>query len=191
LCGGALYDLRIAVAIPFPDPQLRGPTFALRPFRPDDFERAVAFADPSSEPWVQPLPAGDATAVAEFFEEHRIAGEMLQLVIAASDDERYLGEVMLNVGEDNVGELGCGIVEGARGRGIATQALRLLADWSLASLGLGRVQVIVARENTAALRLAERAGFQREGVLRSYREHDGVRFDTVMLSRLPDDIARH
>ena len=62
-----LYHEPIDGAIPYPDTPLRGQTFALRPFRPDDFEHAAAFQDPSSDPGVQPLPSADATEVAEFF----------------------------------------------------------------------------------------------------------------------------
>ncbi len=65
----------------------------------------------------------------------------------------------------------------------------MLTDWAFAALGLGRVQVFVAPENVAALRLAEQAGFRREGVLRSYWEIDGERLDVVVLSRLPGDAS--
>ena len=73
---------------------------------------------------------------------------------------------------------------GRSGRGIATEALLLLTDWSLTALGLGRVQAFIAPENLAALRLAERAGFEREGLLRSYWEHGEGRIDAVVLSRI-------
>ena len=86
------------------------------------------------------------------------------------------------------GELGCGVVPAARGRGIATEALRLLAEWALATLGLGRVQVFVATENIAALRLAQSAGFRREGVLRAYWQAGDRRLDAVVLSMLPSDV---
>ena len=65
----------------------------------------------------------------------------------------------------------------------------MLTDWAFAALGLGRVQVFVAPENVAALELAERAGFRREGVLRSYWEIDGARLDVVVLARLPGDVV--
>ena len=52
------------------------------------------------------------------------------------------------LGEHRVGELGCGVVPAARGRGVATEALRLLAEWALGTLGLGRLQVFVAPENS-------------------------------------------
>jgi RimJ/RimL family protein N-acetyltransferase len=71
---------------------------------------------------------------------------------------------MAALSEHRVAELGCCVVPAARGRGVATEALRLLADWALGTLGLGRVQVFVAPENAPALRLSESAGFRREGV---------------------------
>ena len=95
----------------------------------------------------------------------------------------------LCVGEHRVGELGCGVVPAARGRGVATEALRLLAEWAIETLGLGRLQVFVAPENVPALRLAESAGFRREGLLRAYWENDGERLDAVVLSRLPGDTS--
>ena len=112
---------------------------------------------------------------------------MLLLVIADRTSDAYLGEVTVVVGEHQVGELGCGLIPAARGRGIASEALRLLGDWAFRALELGRLQVFVALENVAALRLSERAGFRREGVLRAYWQSDGARLDAVVLARLPDD----
>ena len=90
-------------------------------------------------------------------------GGMLHLVIADRVRDAYLGEVTMVLGEHRVGELGCGVVPAARGRGVATEALRLLADWALDTLGLGRLQVFVATENVAALRLAAERGLSARG----------------------------
>ena len=125
----------------------------------------------------------------EYFEECRTDGGLLHLVIADQVNDAYLGEVVAVLGEHRVGELGCGVVPAARGRGVATEALRLLAEWALGTLGLGRLQVFVAPENVPALRLAESAGFRREGLLRAYWENDGARLDAVVLSRLPGDVS--
>ena len=43
---------------------------------------------------------------------------------------------------------------------------------------------IIGNRDHAALRMSERVGFQREGVLRRYWEVDGERLDVVMLARL-------
>ena len=53
-------------------------------------------------------------------------------------------------------------------------------------LGLARLQVFVAEQNRGGLRLSERTGFVREGLLRSYGETDGERFDAIVLARLAD-----
>ena len=57
------------------------------------------------------------------------------------------------------------------------------------TLGLDRLQVFVAPDNVPALRLAQSAGFRREGLLRAYWENDGERLDAVVLSRLPGDTS--
>jgi RimJ/RimL family protein N-acetyltransferase len=136
---------------------------------------------------VPALPADDGAGVVAFYEECRQEGGFLHLVMADLASDVYLGEAMVALGEHRVGEVGCCLVPAARGRGIATEALRLLTDWAFAELRLGRVQVFVAPENVRALRLAESAGFRREGVLRSYWEHDGGRIDAVVLARVPGD----
>jgi len=139
--------------------------------------------------WVPELPAADGREVEAYYEECRIEGSWLQLVIADLATDRYIGEIVVVVGEHRVGELGVGVVRAARGRGTATEALRMLADWAIATLDLGRAQVFVAQENVPALRLAESAGFRREGLLRAYWEYDGARIDAIVLSRLPGDEA--
>ena len=135
------------------------------------------------------LPAADGVGVVEFYEACRQEGGLLHLVIADRESDAYLGEAMVALGEHRVGEAGCCLVPAARGRGIATEMLRLLTDWAFTALGLGRVQVFVAPENLPALRLAESAGFEREGVLRSYWEIGGERLDVVVLARVPGDVV--
>lgn len=164
----------------------------MRPFRADDFAAARALEhDPAAARWVPPLPADDGAGVVAFYEECRQDGGLLHLVIADARSDAYLGEAMVAIGEHRVAELGCCLVPEARGRGIATQMLRSLTDWALAELGLARIQVFVSPENVAALELAGRAGFQREGVLRAYWEDGDSRLDVIILARLPGDTVRY
>lgn len=181
----------IAPPIPNPDPQLVGSTIALRPFRPDDFAAAsIVDPDPATAVWVPPMPGDDGADVAAYYEACRHDGVMLHLVAAERTSDRYLGEVMLAIGEHRVGEVGCVVRPDERGKGTAAEALGLLADWALGPLALPRLQVFVATRNLGGLRLSRRTGFQEEGVLRSYGEHEGRRFDAFVLSRLPTDPAR-
>jgi RimJ/RimL family protein N-acetyltransferase len=65
--------------------------------------------------------------------------------------------------------------------------VRLLAGWAFRELRIDRLQLTTHPDNTASQRVAERAGFTREGVLRAYHPtSDGPR-DAVMFSLLPGD----
>ncbi|MEU2712399.1 GNAT family N-acetyltransferase [Streptomyces sp. NPDC007205] len=61
--------------------------------------------------------------------------------------------------EDGRVEIGYDLVEGARGQGYATEALRALADWALAREDVGSLFATVERDNTASQAVVGRAGF--------------------------------
>ncbi len=54
-------------------------------------------------------------------------------------------------------------------------------------LGLPRISLLAEPGNLPSQRVAEKAGYRREGLLRSYRELKGVRRDYVMYSLLAED----
>lgn len=58
------------------------------------------------------------------------------------------------------------------------------------SLGVGRLSLITDPENLASQRVAERAGFRREGLLRAWHPTRSGRRDSVMFSLIPDDLTR-
>ena len=179
-----------AVLLPYPDPELRGPSFVLRRFREDDYAAALALTREPGATTVPPLPADDPGTVVELYERYRLDGGLLHLVIADPDDDRYLGELMVAICDVQMGEFGCGLVPEARRRGIATEALSMFVTWCAEHLDLCRLQVVVATDNRPALDLAGRVGFRKEGVLRSYGYHDGGRFDVAMLSMLTTECPR-
>jgi RimJ/RimL family protein N-acetyltransferase len=79
--------------------------------------------------------------------------------------------------------LGCD----ARGLGHATRAVRLICAWGFLALGLERIDLLAATGNAASQRVAERAGFTREGVLRSYMRGRDGRQDMVAFGLLASD----
>jgi RimJ/RimL family protein N-acetyltransferase len=85
------------------------------------------------------------------------------------------------------GEIGYVVARSARGRGVARRALRLVTDWAFDGLGLARVELHIDRQNVASIRVAERCGYVREGVLRSLHFKEGVRGDTAVYALLPAD----
>lgn len=54
-------------------------------------------------------------------------------------------------------------------KGIATYIANLLVSWAHEHVGITRVQAAVLESNSRSARVLERCGFEREGLLRSYR----------------------
>jgi RimJ/RimL family protein N-acetyltransferase len=85
-------------------------------------------------------------------------------------------------------ELGHVVAPAARGRGVASEALRLLTVWAF-DLGMERLELLISVENEASKRVAARCGYVREGVLRSHYFKGELREDTEVWSLLPSDPA--
>ena len=83
-------------------------------------------------------------------------------------------------------EIGYWVLPHARRRGIATRLARLLAEHAF-SLGLVRVAAFVNVGNVASERVLERAGFAREGVVRSMPVPSGARIDKTLFSLLASE----
>jgi RimJ/RimL family protein N-acetyltransferase len=84
-------------------------------------------------------------------------------------------------------ELGYIVALSARGRGVATEILRLLTRWAFSDPRVLRSYLIIHLENHASHRVAERCGYRREGVMRSIHLKQGRRIDATLWSRLPAD----
>jgi RimJ/RimL family protein N-acetyltransferase len=104
---------------------------------------------------------------------------------------RVLGSIGASWNEaGDVTEIGYWVRADARGRGDTTRALRLIVGWAMAE-GAARVQLRADVENVASCRVAEKVGFQLEGVLRSahWNARLGRRQDWAMYSMLPGELA--
>jgi len=98
-----------------------------------------------------------------------------------------LGMIVQVDWEGRQGEIGYVVGRAARGRGFATRTLRLLTDWAFEELGLERIELWIDVENPGSERVAERGGYVREGVLRSYWFKEDIRRDFGIWSRLHSD----
>ncbi len=108
---------------------------------------------------------------------------------ALDGDGRFVGLGLAPGIDRAAGELELGyIVAGtARGRGVATQILRLLTRWAFDEVEAQRVYLIIDVKNPASARVAERCGYRLEGVMRSIHVKEGQRADAGLWSRLPSD----
>ena len=85
-------------------------------------------------------------------------------------------------------EIGYGVRSDEWGRGYATEALVALSRWMLTEGGIQRAWLTANVDNVASVRVAEKAGFHREGTLRrAAMEEDGLH-DQAVFSLLDDEI---
>jgi RimJ/RimL family protein N-acetyltransferase len=176
-----------------PDPPLRGDDFILRQGVAAD---APAIRSVYSEPdirkwmgWDEELP-DEAEALANLEREAAAwrdgSWAVFRIVDAATD--QVVGGVNLRFGEHDIAEVSYFLSAVARGRGVATRAVRLVARWAFDELGVERIELRAHPDNLASVRVAERAGFTREGIERASRGWpDGTRFDSIVFSLLPAD----
>ena len=134
-----------------------------------------------------PPPDFAATWVAGYEEGWR-DGSRAGFAIETLDGEFLgLGMFVTLEREARQGEIGYVVGPAARGKGVATRALRLLTEWGFADLGLERIELWIDTTNAESERVAERAGYLREGVLRSYWFKEEIRRDFGIWSRLQRD----
>jgi RimJ/RimL family protein N-acetyltransferase len=180
-------------ALRLPDPPLSEGGIVLRAWSVSDVPAlTVACQDAEIPRWtVVPSPYTEHHA-RDFIAgcaEDREAGRELALAIVDREDT-ILGAI--GIGrfdwDDGRAKVGYWIAREARRRAVGARATRLLARWALTELGLERLELLANPENEASQRLAARAGFTREGVLRRYRRRRGRREDLVMFSLLAEDL---
>jgi RimJ/RimL family protein N-acetyltransferase len=178
------------------EPLIDDPT-ALRPWRDADMEQIVAACqDPEIPRWTRvPSPYGESDARAYLLQRYDLlaAGVAAPFAIVASDDDTtLLGSIsLLDINwEHERGEVGYWLAREARGQGHVTRAVKLICAFGFDQLRLARIALLASTRNAASQRVAERAGFIREAVLRSYMRTPEGRQDMVAFALLRDDPGR-
>ena len=169
-------------------PTLTGRWVRLRPWRADDADAVLAACqDPEIQRWTQvPVPYRREDAegfVGGIAAGTRADGGALFAVVDGGSGD-LVGSIGLFPPADGFGEIGYWTVAGHRGKGLTAEALRVLGEWAFAELGLHRVELHVDPANTGSRRVAERAGFQAEGIVRQRFLHRGRPCDVVLYARL-------
>ena len=174
-------------------PALRGSKVLLRPWSPDDAEAVFAACQDSDiQHWV-PVPSPYALRDAvEYVTQTAPAawadgGAVFAVVELATD--RVAGAMGVHRLDDGVAHVGYWTRRESRGKGLTAEALRVITTWFLDEGQAARVELVVEPANAASIRVAEAAGFTREGVLRQRLTLRGRRADVVMYSMLPTDQA--
>jgi len=98
-----------------------------------------------------------------------------------------IGGIGFQIGVDisRVGaEMGYWVSESYWGRGFATRAAQATSDWAFEKYKLTRVFALVFSGNLASIRVLEKAGFQREGILRRSAIKYGVVLDQLIFAKV-------
>lgn len=178
----------------FPDPPLSDGVVTLRRLVPaDDQAIARACSDPETQRWLDFLPRPYLVEHAQAFIEIAAAdwesGRAAVFAIADATTAGLLGAIAVQEALGRHPFIGYWVGPWARGRGVATRATILASRWALRELGVVRLELHAELGNVGSIRAAERAGFQREGILRNFVTNRDGPADSVVFSLIPADIS--
>jgi putative acetyltransferase len=109
--------------------------------------------------------------------------------LVAVSGEHVIGMITINTFPErprrrHVGWIGISVTEAWQGKGVGKALMQAGIDLADKWLNLTRLELEVYADNDAAIRLYERFGFEREGVLRQHAFRDGRYVDSIMMARL-------
>jgi RimJ/RimL family protein N-acetyltransferase len=115
--------------------------------------------------------------------EARVTGRF-EWLLQRAEPREAIGWVSLRVNEraPDVGEVGYSLVETARGRGYATEALGAIVDEAFTVSELGELQACCVPENVASRAVLQRAGFLEVRLLRGGAMIRGRHVDVLLYS---------
>lgn len=173
-------------------PTLDGQLVVLRHHLPEDLAAASRwYRDPEisrltryqSEPMSEP-------EIERFFHSRLLAPDALAYAIVEKTSRRLVGFTTFSSLDPDNGSVLFHITIGERdawGRGLGTEATRLMLGHAFERLGLHRVGLSVFAFNTRAVRAYEKAGFRVEGRLRDAIHRDGRYWDEVQMGALREE----
>lgn len=150
------------------------------------------------EPW-EPRWASDELSraawrqrLSRYLEDHA-SGVALPFFIFENATGSLIGGITLGnirYGVAQTGQIGYWIGERYAGKGLMLEALALIVGHAFEVLRLHRIEAACIPDNLRSLRLLEKAGFQREGLLRSYLRINGMWQDHYLYALVAGDVRR-
>ena len=179
-------------------PALKGPRITLRLPEPNDYREWVSLRQSSRaflEPW-EPRWSPDELERGAWRQRIRRYREDFEqgLAVAFFIFENRTAKLM---GGINIGNIRHGVSQSAQigywmgeqysGRGYMIEAVQLVIPYSFETLRLHRIEAACIPANTRSVRVLEKAGFQREGLLRSYLRINGSWQDHYLYALICDE----
>ncbi|HEX4898383.1 MAG TPA: GNAT family N-acetyltransferase [Candidatus Limnocylindrales bacterium] len=173
-------------------PTLTDGAVTLRPWRPTDAQAVYeACQDPEIPRFVpipQPYSLDDGRWFVTHAAEESATGPSAHFAIVDPVSDHLLGAISRHGPSEpktHRAMVGYWLSREARGRGVATCAVRLLTDWTFASSGVIRLELYTDVANEPSRRVALRAGFEFEGIRRAWDlGRDGQPVDAAFYVRI-------
>jgi RimJ/RimL family protein N-acetyltransferase len=174
--------------------RIDGEGVRLRPYRPSDVDAVVAgYADPQAQRFMPLVPSPFTRQHGDWYLTEGVAAAFAEggsaYAIVDPDTDRLLGGIGVTLYQRGrgQGEIGYWVGPWARGRGVATAAVRTLTAYAFRT-GTARLELLTHWENTASQRVALAAGYQHEGVRRgALPSRDGRPDDLLAFARIAGD----
>lgn len=166
---------------------------ALTPFEPTDKENMIRYLNEeaigrNTLRVPQPYTPADAEERLQKRAQERAANGIPSEWVIRHHEAGLIGGIgfFLKTGVDgHADEIGYWLAAPFRGQGIMTEVVRTFTDRMFEQrLQLVRIEAHVFPHNSASMRLLEKAGFEREGLLRKVHLKNGVHLDSVLLARV-------
>jgi len=159
--------------------------FIVRALRREEIEPLLDLLDAvaAERRWIASEPPIPRDRWREGFERN-IDDDYAVNLAAVDADDRLIGQLDARGRADRPAEIGMAVAEGWRGRGVGTALMQTCVDLAR-ERGVHKLALQVWPHNDAAIRLYEKFGFEREGVLRAhYRRQNGELWDAVVMGLL-------
>jgi [ribosomal protein S5]-alanine N-acetyltransferase len=179
-------------------PALKGARVTLRLPEPNDYREWAALRQASRaflEPW-EPRWSPDELERSAWrqrirrYREDFEQGLAVAFFIFESRSGKLIGGITVgNIrhGVSQSGQIGYWIGERYAGQGFMLESLKLVVDFAFDTLRLHRIEAACIPDNARSVRVLEKAGFQREGLLRSYLRINGSWQDHYLYALICDD----
>jgi putative acetyltransferase len=159
-----------------------------RPRPTDAAAIAATMADPQVQPGLLQMPYGTEAFWRKRIEEMPVGSNVQELFIVAERDGQVVGNAglqpMHGVRRRHVMGLGISVAHDAQGRGVGSALMAALIDWADRWAQVLRIELTVFTDNTAAIGLYRKFGFELEGTHRAYALRDGAYVDVHAMARL-------
>jgi ribosomal-protein-alanine N-acetyltransferase len=178
---------------PLEVPVLLTHRFRLRAWSLDDLPLVQEAGSDPYIPKITTVPADYTDEAGQAFLQQQwdraTTGEGYPFVIAELATDRAVGAIGLWLQDIDAGRASIWywVAPSARGRSTAQETLQAVREWAFRTLRIPRLELYVEPWNEASIRSAERAGFQREGLMRSWDTVGGERRDMFMYSALESE----